>query len=77
MHGALPYVAYPSLYGDVPPSVCLFSHFFVIFGGGGCCFGPGFDGTYKSDIITCKFLCTIVSDRIHHFMCLIKTTWNM
>jgi len=37
------------LYRDVPPSVCLFSHFLGSFSGG--CFGPGFDSTYSSDII--------------------------
>jgi len=46
MHGALPYVAYTSLYRDVPPLVCLFSNFQE-----GGCFRPGFDGTYKPDII--------------------------
>ena len=32
MHGASPYVAYSSLYRDVPP-VCLFSHFICNFRG--------------------------------------------
>ena len=50
MHEALPYVAYNSLYRDVPTSVCLFSQLFCNFRG--CCsFGPAFDGTYRSDII--------------------------
>jgi len=45
MYGTLPYVAYASLYIDVPHSVCLFSHFFFIFE------GSGFDDTNTSDII--------------------------
>jgi len=78
MHGALPHVAYTSLYRDVPHSVCLFSVFFVI-SEGLCCFGAGFDNTYTSDIIIgicCMFLCTIECDRKHNFISLIKTTWN-
>jgi len=77
------YVGYTSLlYRDVPPSVHLLRHFLVILGVLSF-FGPGFYGTYTSDIIMqliigirCMFLCTIVCDTIRRFIYLIKTTWN-
>ena len=34
MHGAFLYVAYTSLYGDVPLSVCVLANFLKIFFGG-------------------------------------------
>ena len=47
MYGALPYVVYT---GMCRPW-CVFLAIFVFNFQGCCCFGPGFDRTYTSDII--------------------------
>ena len=60
---------------------CLFTHLFFIFGLL-LLFRTGFwrhlHLEYNELIIGiwCTFLCTIVCNRIHHFICLIKTIWN-
>ena len=73
MHGALPCVAYASLYRDVPPSVCLFSHFGNFRGI--VVLSSGVLKALTRGILSFVFdVCFFAQfDTTHHFICLIKT----